>query len=56
MTLMRAFSRVDNEGKISIPSNIRREVELKEGQMVEIKLAGTKRGHHIVIHKRKSAR
>ena len=56
MTLMRAFSRVDNEGKISIPSNIRREVELKEGQMVEIKLAGTNRAHHIVIHKRKNAR
>ena len=56
MALMRAFARVDKEGKIPIPSNIRREVDLKEGQLVEIKLAGTNRAHHIVINKRESAR
>ena len=56
MTLMRGFSRVDKEGKIPIPSNIRREVELKEGQLVEVKLAGGNRAHHIVIHKRQAAR
>jgi AbrB family looped-hinge helix DNA binding protein len=56
MALMRAFSKVDKEGKISIPSNIRRQVDLKEGQLVEIKLAGGNRAHHIVIHKRHAAR
>ena len=56
MALMRAFSRVDKEGKISIPSNIRREVELKTGQLVEVKLSGGNRAHHIVIHKRNAAR
>lgn len=56
MALMRAFTRVDKEGKISIPSNIRRQVDLEEGQLVEIKVSGTERAHHIVIHKRKSAR
>ena len=56
MTLMRAFAKVDKEGKIPIPSNIRREVDLKEGQLVEIKVAGTERACHIVINRRKTAR
>ncbi|MBA2124238.1 hypothetical protein B9J78_04805 [bacterium Unc6] len=40
MTLMRAFSRVDKDGKIKLPGNIQREVELKEGQLVELKIVG----------------
>ena len=56
MALMRAFAKVDKEGKISIPTNIRREVDLKEGQLVEIKVSGTGRAHHIVINKRQSGR
>ena len=56
MALMRAFSKVDEEGKISIPNNIRREVGLKEGQMVEVKVSGPNRAQFIVIHKRQSAR
>ncbi|MBA3018208.1 MAG: AbrB/MazE/SpoVT family DNA-binding domain-containing protein [Proteobacteria bacterium] len=56
MALMRAFAKVGKEGKISIPSNIRREVDLKEGQLVEIKLSGPKKAQYVVIHKRESAR
>ena len=56
MTLMRAFAKMDKEGKISIPTNIRREVDLKEGQLVEIKLSGPNRGQFIVIHKRQGSR
>jgi len=56
MGLMRGFAKVDDEGKISIPGNIRREVGLKEGQMVEIKVSGPNRAQFIVIHKRQSAR
>ncbi|MBC8459084.1 MAG: AbrB/MazE/SpoVT family DNA-binding domain-containing protein [Deltaproteobacteria bacterium] len=56
MALMRAFAKVDKEGKIPIPDNIRREVGLKEGQMVEIKVSGPNRVQFIVIHKRQSAR
>jgi len=56
MALMRAFAKVDEEGKISIPGNIRREVGLKEGQMVEIKVSGPNRAQFIVIRKRQSAR
>jgi len=56
MGLMRAFGKVDEEGKISIPNNIRREVGFREGQMVEIKVSGPNRAQFIVIHKRQSAR
>jgi AbrB family looped-hinge helix DNA binding protein len=56
MTLMRAFSKVDKDGKVTIPDNIRRETGLKEGQLVEIKVSGPQRAQHIVIHKRKNAR
>jgi len=56
MTLMRAFAKVDKGGKISIPSNIRREADLKEGQLVELKVSGPNRAQFIVIHKRQSPR
>lgn len=56
MALMRAFSRVDKEGKINIPSNIRREAGLKDGQLVEIKVTGPNRAQYIVIHSKKQAR
>jgi len=56
MSLMRAFAKVDKDGKISIPGNIRREVDLKEGNVVEIKVSGPVQAHHIVIHKRKNPR
>ncbi len=56
MALMRGFSKVDEDGKISIPNNIRREVGLREGQRVEIKVSGPNRAPFVVIHKRQSAR
>jgi len=40
MTLMRAFSEVDKDGKIKLPGNIQREAGLKEGQLVELKIVG----------------
>jgi bifunctional DNA-binding transcriptional regulator/antitoxin component of YhaV-PrlF toxin-antitoxin module len=56
MTLMRAFSRVDKEGKIAIPGNIQREAELKEGQLVELKIVGASAKKSVLITARKSAR
>lgn len=56
MALMRAFAKVDQEGKIRIPTNIRREADFKEGQLVEVKVSGPKRAQYIVIHKRDGAR
>lgn len=56
MTLMRAFSKVDEKGKITIPSNIKREVDLKPGQLIEIKVQGSKQAQYIVVRKQKTAR
>ncbi|MDI6761728.1 MAG: hypothetical protein QME83_01730 [Thermodesulfobacteriota bacterium] len=56
MTLMRAFSKVDKEGKIAIPGNIKRETGLKEGQLVELKIFGANTKKSVLITARKSAR
>jgi len=56
MTLMRAFSKVEKDGKIKIPGNIQRAAELKEGQLVELKIVGTSRIRNILVTSRKIAR
>lgn len=56
MTLMRAFSKVDKEGKVAIPGNIQREASLKEGQLVELKIVGASAKKSVLITARKSAR
>ena len=56
MTLMRAFSKVDKEGKIQVPGNIRREAGLKEGQLVELKIVGASRKKNILVSARENAR
>jgi len=56
MTLMRVFSKVDKEGKIAIPANIQREADLKEGQLVELKIVRTSAKKSVLITARKSAR
>jgi len=50
---MRAFARVDKDGKVSIPSNIAREVGFKPGQMVEVKTLSKK---SVAISARDNAR
>ena len=56
MSLMRVFSKVDKDGKIKLPGNIQREVELKEGQLVELKIVGASAKKSVLITTRKSAR
>ncbi len=56
MALMRGFSRVDKDGKIAIPSNIRREAKLKEGQLVEVKVQGSRLAQFITIKPCQAAR
>jgi len=56
MALLRGFSRVDKEGKIAIPSNIRREAKLEQDQLVEIKIQGPATAQFIIIKPRKAAR
>jgi len=56
MSLMRAFSKVDKDGKIKLPDNLQREAELKEGQLVELKIIGASAKKSVLITARKSAR
>lgn len=56
MALMRAFSRVDKEGNIKLPGNIQRAADLKEGQLVEIKIVGASRKKGILIASKEAAR
>jgi len=54
--LMRGFSKVDEEGRIPIPKNMRRETRLKPGQLVEIKVQGPAVKPFLIINSRKKAR
>jgi len=53
VSLKRAFARVDGEGRVSIPDNIRREAEIQPGQLVEVKVLAKK---SIKVSATKSAR
>jgi len=56
MALMRAFSKVDKDGKIKLPANIQRAADLKEGQLVELKIVGASRKKSILMTPREVAR
>ena len=56
MTLMRGFSRVDKDGRVVIPANIQRETNLKEGQLVELKVVGASKKKNLLITARSNAR
>ena len=56
MPLIRAFSKVDEEGKIPIPANIRTQAKLKPGQLVEIKLTGAGKAKSLIISQREEIR
>jgi len=53
---VRAFSKVDKEGKIQLPGNIQRAADLKEGQVVELKIIGASRKKNVLISARSNAR
>ena len=56
MTLMRAFSKVDKDGKIKLPNNIQRAAQLKEGQLVELKITGASKKKDVLISAKSSTR
>ena len=56
MTLMRAFSKVDKDGKIKLPHNIQRAAQLKKGQLVELKITGASRKKNVLISAKSSTR
>lgn len=53
MALVKALSKVDKDGRIAIPKNIRKAAGLKEGQLVEIKVQGSRSANiNIKAHKK----
>jgi len=56
MILVRAFSKVEKDGKIKLPGNIQRAADLKEGQLVELKIVGASRKKNILVSAKDSAR
>jgi hypothetical protein len=56
MTPIRAFSRVNKDGKIRLPGNIQRAGDLKEGLLVELKVVGASRKKGILITSKKNAK
>jgi len=54
--LVRAFSKVDNQGRIPVPANIRNQAKLKLGQLVEIKLTGPGEAKNLIISQRENVR
>jgi hypothetical protein len=49
MSLLRVFAKVDHEGKISLPTNIQREMGMHEGQLLELKISGSGKSKTLVI-------
>lgn len=56
MTLMRTFSKIDKDGRIKLPSNIQQAAQLKEGQLVELKITGASKKKNVLISAKSSAR
>ena len=56
MTLLRGFAKVDEEGKVRIPDNIRMATGLKAGQLVELKVTGASAARSIVLSRRQAYR
>lgn len=56
MALIRAFSKVGKDGGIKIPGNVQKAADLKEGQLVELKIVGASRKKNILVSARASAR
>ena len=56
MALMRGFAKMDDDGKVKIPNNIRLAVALRPGQLVELRVTGPDRAKTISLCKRKDYR
>lgn len=56
MNLLRMFARVDAEGKVPVPANIQREIGLKKGQLIELRIMGAGKKKILAISAKDNAR
>jgi bifunctional DNA-binding transcriptional regulator/antitoxin component of YhaV-PrlF toxin-antitoxin module len=47
--LMRALTRIDSEGRILLPSNIRRALRLKPNHVLELRMIGVGRSGRLMV-------
>jgi bifunctional DNA-binding transcriptional regulator/antitoxin component of YhaV-PrlF toxin-antitoxin module len=48
-TLIRALTRVDSEGRIRLPSNLRRALGLKPNHVLELRTVGRGRNRRLMV-------
>ena len=54
MALIRVIAKMDKEGRIRIPVNIRKKMGLRAGQVLAIKVSGSNPAQFLVIRKQDS--
>lgn len=53
MTLLRVFSKIDDKNKIMIPRGVRRELNIKPGDRLELTLGGINNARKLLVSKPK---
>ena len=51
MALLRLFSKMDDKNKITIPQGIRKELNIKPGDRLELKLGGINKVRKLLVSK-----
>jgi len=53
VTLLRIFSKIDDKNKITIPRGVRRELNIKPGDRLELTLGGINNARKLLVSKPK---
>ena len=56
MNVLRMFARVDSEGKVPVPATLQREIGLKKGQLIELRIIGAGKKKILAISAKDNAR
>ena len=51
MTLLRVFSKMDDKNKIAIPRGIRKELNIKSGDKLELSIGGVNKARKMLVSK-----
>ena len=51
MTLLRVFSKINDKNKITIPRGVRRELNIKPGDRLELTLGGINNARKLLVSK-----